>query len=80
MFQVAQLRSELEQQRLDLEKVHSGEMEAMLEKTNSRLTDIEKEYSTRAAKSTEVCTFIMTGKWFKMSFNYAVVITIYLDT
>ena len=53
-FQVSKLRSELEQQRLDMEKQHSTEMEEMLEKTNARLKEIEKEYGQRSNKASEV--------------------------
>ncbi|XP_041362418.1 centrosomal protein of 112 kDa-like isoform X2 [Gigantopelta aegis] len=51
--EVLRLRSELEQQRLELQKTHSTEMETMLEKTNHRLKDIEREYSERGQKSAE---------------------------
>ncbi|XP_069117359.1 centrosomal protein of 112 kDa-like isoform X2 [Argopecten irradians] len=51
--ELARLRSEMEQQRLDLQKTHSTEMEKMLEKTNGRLKDIEKEYMQRGQKATE---------------------------
>lgn len=51
--EVTKLRSEMEQQRLDLQKTHSTELEKMLEKTNSRLKDIEREYNERGQKSTE---------------------------
>nr|XP_034324798.1 centrosomal protein of 112 kDa isoform X8 [Crassostrea gigas] len=51
--EVTKLRSEMEQQRLDLQKTHSTELEKMLEKTNSRLKDIEREYNERGQKATE---------------------------
>lgn len=51
--EVIKLRSEMEQQRLDLQKTHSTELEKMLEKTNSRLKDIEREYNERGQKATE---------------------------
>ncbi|XP_021353692.1 centrosomal protein of 112 kDa-like isoform X2 [Mizuhopecten yessoensis] len=51
--ELARLRSEMEQQRLELQKTHSTEMEKMLEKTNGRLKDIEKEYMQRGQKATE---------------------------
>ena len=53
-FQIAKLHSEMEQQRLDLERAHSTEMEEMLEKTNARLKEIEKEYAVRSSKAAEV--------------------------
>ncbi|XP_046339268.2 centrosomal protein of 112 kDa-like isoform X3 [Haliotis rufescens] len=52
--EMGRMRSDMEQQRLELQKLHSSEMETMLEKTNQRLKDIEREYADRGQKSTEV--------------------------
>jgi hypothetical protein len=49
------MKSQFEQQRLDLQKMHSAEMERTLEKTNFRLREIEQEYSQRNLKGAEVC-------------------------
>ncbi|KAK3093597.1 hypothetical protein FSP39_017877 [Pinctada imbricata] len=51
--EMSKLRSQMEQQRLELQKTHSTELERMLEKTNTRLKDIEKEYNERGQKATE---------------------------
>ncbi|KAJ8307985.1 hypothetical protein KUTeg_012859 [Tegillarca granosa] len=50
---ITKLKSQAEQQRLELQKSHSTELEKMLEKTNARLKEIEKEYNERGQKSTE---------------------------
>eukprot|EP00794_Sanderia_malayensis_P009215 gene9215-10189_t len=50
----ASYRSQIEQQRLDLQKQHSGEMEQILERTNSKLKEIEREYSLSSEKSQHI--------------------------
>uniref|UniRef100_A0A3B5LRH1 Centrosomal protein 112 n=1 Tax=Xiphophorus couchianus TaxID=32473 RepID=A0A3B5LRH1_9TELE len=52
-----QLRSDMERMANDLKKSHQQEMDANLEKTNSRLKQIEKEYSQKLAKSAQVISF-----------------------
>ncbi|KAL5018699.1 hypothetical protein ScPMuIL_004421 [Solemya velum] len=54
--QLTRMGNDLEQQRLDLQKTHSLEMEAMLKKTNDRLKDIEEEYSEQGQKASENIT------------------------
>uniref|UniRef100_A0A671X2K1 Centrosomal protein 112 n=1 Tax=Sparus aurata TaxID=8175 RepID=A0A671X2K1_SPAAU len=51
------LRSDMECIRSDLETRHQQEKDAAQEKTNSRLKQIEKEYSQKLAKSAQVNTF-----------------------
>ncbi|EDO31913.1 predicted protein, partial [Nematostella vectensis] len=50
---VSKSKSQLEQQRLQLQREHSNEMEKMLDKTNSRLKHMEDEYATRSATAQE---------------------------
>ncbi|XP_070185125.1 trichohyalin-like isoform X3 [Littorina saxatilis] len=49
----ARLRTDAEQQRLELQKTHSAETERLLEKTNDRLKNIEREYMEKGKKSSE---------------------------
>ncbi|XP_064628434.1 centrosomal protein of 112 kDa-like isoform X2 [Lineus longissimus] len=58
--QIMKMKSQLEQQRLDLQKMHSAEMERTLEKTNSRLKDIEQEYSMRNLKAADSMSELQT--------------------
>uniref|UniRef100_A0A667YY54 Centrosomal protein 112 n=1 Tax=Myripristis murdjan TaxID=586833 RepID=A0A667YY54_9TELE len=51
---LARLRTEMERIRGDLERSHQLEKEAAQEKTNSRLKQIEKEYSQKLAKSAKL--------------------------
>eukprot|EP00112_Aurelia_sp_Birch-Aquarium-sp1_P014045 Seg3001.2 transcript_id=Seg3001.2/GoldUCD/mRNA.D3Y31 product="Centrosomal protein of 112 kDa" protein_id=Seg3001.2/GoldUCD/D3Y31 len=50
----AKYRSQLEQQRLSLQKEHSSAMETMLHKTNSKLKAIESEYTSSADRSQQM--------------------------
>ncbi|XP_066292704.1 centrosomal protein of 112 kDa-like isoform X1 [Branchiostoma lanceolatum] len=50
---VNKFKSELEQQKLQLQREHATEMEQSLEMTNSRLKQIEKEYTQRLTKQSE---------------------------
>ncbi|XP_078612009.1 centrosomal protein of 112 kDa-like isoform X3 [Branchiostoma floridae x Branchiostoma japonicum] len=50
---VNKFKSELEQQKLQLQREHATEMEQSLEKTNSRLKQIEREYTQRLTKQSE---------------------------
>ncbi|XP_052772842.1 centrosomal protein of 112 kDa-like isoform X2 [Mya arenaria] len=55
-MELSKFKSEMEQQRLELQKNHSIEMEQVLGKTNDRLKQIEREYAERAQKSAETIT------------------------
>ncbi|KAK1798990.1 hypothetical protein P4O66_007260, partial [Electrophorus voltai] len=50
------LRTEMECARLDLEKIHAAERDLAQEKANSRLKQLEKEYSQKLAKSAQPTT------------------------
>ncbi|XP_077980412.1 centrosomal protein of 112 kDa-like [Glandiceps talaboti] len=50
---LSKMKSEMEQQRLQLQRDHSAQMEKALEQTNGRLKEIEKEYTQRLTKSAE---------------------------
>ncbi|XP_023204176.1 centrosomal protein of 112 kDa isoform X1 [Xiphophorus maculatus] len=56
-----QLRSDMERMANDLKKSHQQEMDANLEKTNSRLKQIEKEYSQKLAKSAQLIAELQTS-------------------
>jgi len=49
-------KSELEQQRLDLQKDHASAMEALIEKTNAKVKEIEQDYSLSLEKSQQTVT------------------------
>ncbi|KAK3726631.1 hypothetical protein QZH41_012284 [Actinostola sp. cb2023] len=49
----ARSKSEVDQQKLELRRAHSNEMEQLLEKTNERLRIMEQEYTSRSGKSQE---------------------------
>ncbi|XP_030590745.1 centrosomal protein of 112 kDa isoform X1 [Archocentrus centrarchus] len=55
------LRSDMEQIRSDLERNHQQEKDAAHEKTNSRLKQIEKEYSQKLAKSAQLIAELQTS-------------------
>uniref|UniRef100_A0AAR2KU02 DUF4485 domain-containing protein n=1 Tax=Pygocentrus nattereri TaxID=42514 RepID=A0AAR2KU02_PYGNA len=48
------VRAEMERVRQDLERTHAAEKELAQEKTNSRLKQLEKDYSQKLAKSAQV--------------------------
>ncbi|XP_040100315.1 centrosomal protein of 112 kDa isoform X6 [Oryx dammah] len=50
---VSKLKAESEKMRLELRKTHAAETELTLEKANSRLKQIEKEYTQKLAKSSQ---------------------------
>uniref|UniRef100_A0A3B3VLV1 Centrosomal protein 112 n=1 Tax=Poecilia latipinna TaxID=48699 RepID=A0A3B3VLV1_9TELE len=56
-----QLRSDMERMANDLKKSHQQEMDANLEKTNSRLKQIEKEYNQKLAKSAQLIAELQTS-------------------
>lgn len=51
--QASKYRSELDQQRLQLQRQHSTEMEQLLDKTNFRFKQMEADYSSRSNKMHE---------------------------
>ncbi|XP_070336229.1 centrosomal protein of 112 kDa isoform X5 [Odocoileus virginianus] len=51
---VSKLKAESEKMRLELKKTHAAEAQLTLEKANSRLKQIEKEYTQKLAKSSQV--------------------------
>ncbi|XP_045897260.1 centrosomal protein of 112 kDa isoform X1 [Micropterus dolomieu] len=55
------LRSDMERLRSDLERSHQHEKDAAQEKTNSRLKQIEKEYSQKLAKSAQLIAELQTS-------------------
>ncbi|XP_003786234.1 centrosomal protein of 112 kDa [Otolemur garnettii] len=57
---VNKLKAESEKMKLELKKTHAAETEMTLEKANSRLKQIEKEYSQKLAKSTQVIAELQT--------------------
>ncbi|KAL8592673.1 hypothetical protein ACOMHN_037613 [Nucella lapillus] len=54
--EIGHIRADGEQQRLEMQKMHSIETEKLLEKTNDRLKSIEREYMERGKKSSETIT------------------------
>uniref|UniRef100_A0A8C7XJ75 Centrosomal protein 112 n=1 Tax=Oryzias sinensis TaxID=183150 RepID=A0A8C7XJ75_9TELE len=56
-----QLRSDMERIRSDLERSHQQEKNATLEKTNSRMKQIEKEYSQKLTKSAQLIAELQTS-------------------
>ncbi|XP_035510240.1 centrosomal protein of 112 kDa [Morone saxatilis] len=55
------LRSDMERIRSDLERSHQQEKDTAQEKTNSRLKQIEKEYSQKLAKSAQLIAELQTS-------------------
>ncbi|XP_067332394.1 centrosomal protein of 112 kDa isoform X2 [Channa argus] len=55
------LRSNMNEIRCDLERSHQKEKDAAQEKTNSRLKQIEKEYSQKLAKSAQLIAELQTS-------------------
>uniref|UniRef100_A0A8C4F8J7 Centrosomal protein 112 n=1 Tax=Dicentrarchus labrax TaxID=13489 RepID=A0A8C4F8J7_DICLA len=62
------LRSDMERIRSDLERSHQQEKDTAQEKTNSRLKQIEKEYSQKLAKSAQVISFLFSPFFPTISF------------
>uniref|UniRef100_A0A3P9MIT1 Centrosomal protein 112 n=1 Tax=Oryzias latipes TaxID=8090 RepID=A0A3P9MIT1_ORYLA len=56
-----QLRSDMERIRSDLERSHQQEKNATFEKTNSRMKQIEKEYSQKLTKSAQLIAELQTS-------------------
>ncbi|KAM8945721.1 centrosomal protein of 112 kDa [Pelodytes ibericus] len=58
---MSKLRAEMETMKMDLQKTHATQTEDALEKANSRLKQIEKEYSNKLAKSAQVISELQTS-------------------
>ncbi|XP_070416287.1 centrosomal protein of 112 kDa isoform X7 [Equus przewalskii] len=57
---VSKLKAESEKMRIELEKAHAAETEMTLEKANCRLKQIEKEYTQKLAKSSQIIAELQT--------------------
>ncbi|XP_004693412.2 PREDICTED: centrosomal protein of 112 kDa [Condylura cristata] len=57
---VSKLKAESEKMRMELKKTHAAETEMTLEKANSRLKQIEKEYTQKLAKSSQIIAELQT--------------------
>ncbi|XP_063097760.1 centrosomal protein of 112 kDa isoform X9 [Cavia porcellus] len=51
---INKLKAESEKMKMELKKTHAAETEMTLEKANSKLKEIEKEYSQKLAKSSQI--------------------------
>ncbi|KAM4717696.1 centrosomal protein of 112 kDa isoform 2-T2 [Anableps anableps] len=58
---IQKLRSDMERIANELKRSHQQEMDAILEKTNSRLKQIEKDYSQKLAKSAQLIAELQTS-------------------
>ncbi|XP_045840657.1 centrosomal protein of 112 kDa [Meles meles] len=57
---VYKLKAQSEKMKMELKKTHAAETEVTLEKANSRLKQIEKEYSQKLAKSSQIIAELQT--------------------
>ncbi|XP_071066858.1 centrosomal protein of 112 kDa isoform X2 [Dasypus novemcinctus] len=57
---VNKLKAESEKMKMELKKTHAAETEMTLEKANSRLKQIEKEYVQKLAKSSQIIAELQT--------------------
>ncbi|XP_037665053.1 centrosomal protein of 112 kDa isoform X1 [Choloepus didactylus] len=57
---VSRLKAESEKMKLELKKSHAAETETTLEKANSRLKQIEKDYAQKLAKSSQIIAELQT--------------------
>ncbi|XP_060242487.1 centrosomal protein of 112 kDa isoform X3 [Meriones unguiculatus] len=57
---VNKLKAESERMKMELKKTHAAETEMTLEKANSRLKQIEKEYIQKLAKSSQIIAELQT--------------------
>uniref|UniRef100_A0A8D2CVC2 Centrosomal protein 112 n=1 Tax=Sciurus vulgaris TaxID=55149 RepID=A0A8D2CVC2_SCIVU len=57
---VSKLKAESEKMKMELKKTHAAETEMTLEKANSRLKQIEKEYNQKLAKSSQIIAELQT--------------------
>ncbi|KAE8577355.1 hypothetical protein XENTR_v10004545 [Xenopus tropicalis] len=51
---MSKLRAEMESLRMDLQRAHASQLEEVMEKANARFQHIEKEYSDKLARSTQM--------------------------
>ncbi|XP_054429046.1 centrosomal protein of 112 kDa [Pteronotus mesoamericanus] len=58
---VSKLKAESEKMKIELKKTHAAETEMTLEKANSRLKQIEKEYIQKLAKSSQTIAELQTA-------------------
>lgn len=58
---VSKLKAESEKMKIELRKTHAAETEMTLEKANSRLKQIEKEYTQKLAKSLQTISELQTA-------------------
>ncbi|KAF6092904.1 centrosomal protein 112 [Phyllostomus discolor] len=58
---VSKLKAESEKMKIELKKTHAAETEMTLEKANSRLKQIEKEYLQKLAKSSQTIAELQTA-------------------
>nr|KAF6415302.1 centrosomal protein 112 [Molossus molossus] len=58
---VSKLKAESEKMKIELKKTHAAETEMTLEKANSRLKQIEKEYTQKLAKSSQTIAELQTA-------------------
>ncbi|XP_062030801.1 centrosomal protein of 112 kDa isoform X2 [Lepus europaeus] len=57
---INRMKAESEKMKLELKKTHAAETEMTLEKANSRLKQIEKEYTQKLAKSSQIIAELQT--------------------
>ncbi|XP_032312917.1 centrosomal protein of 112 kDa isoform X2 [Camelus ferus] len=57
---VNKLKAESERMKIELKKTHAAETEMTLEKANNRLKQIEKEYTQKLAKSSQIIAELQT--------------------
>ncbi|XP_077636552.1 centrosomal protein of 112 kDa isoform X5 [Crocuta crocuta] len=57
---VYKLKAESEKMKMELKRTHAAETEVTLEKANSRLKQIEKEYTQKLAKSSQIIAELQT--------------------
>ncbi|XP_040845479.1 centrosomal protein of 112 kDa isoform X1 [Ochotona curzoniae] len=57
---ISKMKAESEKMKLELKKTHAAETEMTLEKANSRLKQIEKEYTQKLAKSSQIIAELQT--------------------
>uniref|UniRef100_A0A8C9J7L4 Centrosomal protein 112 n=1 Tax=Panthera tigris altaica TaxID=74533 RepID=A0A8C9J7L4_PANTA len=57
---VYKLKAESEKMKLELKRAHAAETDVALEKANSRLKQIEKEYTQKLAKSSQIIAELQT--------------------
>ncbi|XP_032097903.1 centrosomal protein of 112 kDa isoform X7 [Sapajus apella] len=57
---INKLKAESEKMKIELKKTHAAETEMTLEKANSRLKQIEKEYTQKLAKSSQIIAELQT--------------------